>query len=133
MTPTWTRTMSMGERLELPHASFEKAFRRSVCEDWLVPDHWHRLLRGDFGTSFYLDRFSFEDAERRGCGFHSYVCCLCYHTSTYCRLMWNDPPLDGGCRAAERSVHRGGCSTASRSLCGKTSHVPRAGRSCSGG
>ena len=104
MTPTWTRTMSMGERLGPPHASFERAFRCSVCEDWLVPDHWHRLLRGDFGTSFYLDRFGFEDAERRGCGLHSYVCCLCYHTGTYCRLMWNDPPLDGGSKEPQRDL-----------------------------
>ena len=55
ITPTWTRSMTADERLE-PRTPASRE-HSGVLYVRMVPNHWYRLLRGDFGTSFYLDRF----------------------------------------------------------------------------
>ena len=58
------------------------------CEAFLQPDHHHVLKPGDFGTDYYFENQGWP----RTIGFKGNfsVCCLCYHTGAYTRLMWHE-------------------------------------------
>ena len=58
------------------------------CDVYLDPDHKHNVWPGDFGTESYCENEGWPTEV--GWPGDFFLCCLCYHTAAYTRMLWHE-------------------------------------------